>query len=263
MPPLIAFVLAAAWFVALLFQLGDLTAQRLDLVDAREAVPARRGPAIFWGVPLGSLLLVGILFGLDRGVRVAIEEGDVVRGSLLALALASLAAGGASVGAVFVRRRMPSEFAVLLAEVRARRGSRITAAELAELHSRYARLETWHAPPRDRSPRPLAALATRRGIPTYLGLAALVAIVVAVTTGGLEPAYLLVGVLMPVVSSVLAVLARRASIEAARTWHRVHETQRVEIARIIAELDRRAAKGVAGLSDRVSRALQILREQQG
>ena len=39
--------------------------------------------------------------------------------------------------------------------------------------------------------------------------------------------------------------------------------RRVDAAALCDELERRASRGVPGLSDRVSRALRILREQQG
>ena len=46
-------------------------------------------------------------------------------------------------------------------------------------------------------------------------------------------------------------------------WDEVYQKQRSEAAAELDELERRASRGVPGLSDRVSRALRILREQQG
>ena len=42
----------------------------------------------------------------------------------------------------------------------------------------------------------------------------------------------------------------------------VRRKQRAELVKTLDELERRTSRGVAGLSDRVNRALQILREQQ-
>jgi len=47
-----------------------------------------------------------------------------------------------------------------------------------------------------------------------------------------------------------------------RLRRRVYARQRVEIIRLLESYERASRKGVAGLGDRVARALQILREQQ-
>jgi hypothetical protein len=45
-------------------------------------------------------------------------------------------------------------------------------------------------------------------------------------------------------------------------WRRVYGRQRADIIGLLEGLERSSRKGVAGLGDRVARALQILREQQ-
>ena len=64
------------------------------------------------------------------------------------------------------------------------------------------------------------------------------------------------------VSSLLALASARASLASKTAWHAVYLKQRTEVEDLLIELEKAARKGVAGLGDRVARALQILREQQ-
>ena len=64
------------------------------------------------------------------------------------------------------------------------------------------------------------------------------------------------------VSSALAVVSARASLASKTAWHAVYLKQRTEVEDQLIELEKASRKGVAGLGDRVTRALQILREQQ-
>ncbi len=65
-----------------------------------------------------------------------------------------------------------------------------------------------------------------------------------------------------VVSSALALLSARASLASKTVWHAVYLKQRTDVEDLLVELEKASRKGVAGLGDRVARALQILREQQ-
>jgi hypothetical protein len=73
----------------------------------------------------------------------------------------------------------------------------------------------------------------------------------------------LLAIPLPVVTYVLALAAARASVAAASARASIHEQHRAEIDELIDRVSRSARKRVAGLGDRVNRALQILREQQG
>jgi hypothetical protein len=64
-------------------------------------------------------------------------------------------------------------------------------------------------------------------------------------------------------SFMLAVLEARCALAVKAAWHAVYQKQRTDSIRLIEELERSVRKGVAGLGDRVTRALQILRDQQG
>ena len=73
------------------------------------------------------------------------------------------------------------------------------------------------------------------------------------------PCLVLLGV---AVSSGLALTSARASLASKTAWHAVYLKQRSEVEDLLIELEKSSRKGVAGLGDRVARALQILREQQ-
>jgi len=65
-----------------------------------------------------------------------------------------------------------------------------------------------------------------------------------------------------VVSSGVALVSARASLASKTAWHAVYLKQRTEVEDLLIELEKSSRKGVVGLGDRVTRALQILREQQ-
>ncbi|CAN5171806.1 hypothetical protein BH11ACT2_BH11ACT2_05250 [soil metagenome] len=66
-----------------------------------------------------------------------------------------------------------------------------------------------------------------------------------------------------VVGAFLALFASRVTLASKIAWHAVYVKQRLDALRLLEELERSSRKGVAGLGDRVTRALQILRDQQG
>jgi len=84
-----------------------------------------------------------------------------------------------------------------------------------------------------------------------------------IATGDWQLGWLLgVVVLGVAVTSGLALTSARASLASKTAWHAVYLKQRSEVEDLLIELEKSSRKGVAGLGDRVTRALQILREQQ-
>lgn len=103
-----------------------------------------------------------------------------------------------------------------------------------------------------------------RAFPPLLALLAFLLSLAIVIAGGdgllwWLPAALLVAF---VVSSALAIVSARASLASKTAWHAVYLKQRTEVEDLLIELEKASRKGVVGLGDRVTRALQILREQQ-
>lgn len=69
-------------------------------------------------------------------------------------------------------------------------------------------------------------------------------------------------ILLPIASYVVALVGARTSLASKVAWHAIAQNQRAEVVDLLAEFERTSRKGVAGLGDRVTRALQILRDQQ-
>jgi hypothetical protein len=67
---------------------------------------------------------------------------------------------------------------------------------------------------------------------------------------------------LPVASYIIAVAGIRVTIASKVAWHAIAQNQRVDVVHLLSEFERSSRKGVAGLGDRVARALQILRDQQ-
>jgi hypothetical protein len=103
-----------------------------------------------------------------------------------------------------------------------------------------------------------------RLMPVLVALCLVVATALAVATNpGSSVAPLAIASLVaPIFSAALAYLSARVALAAKVSTNAVHRAQRDDVVRLIGEFDRTARKGVAGLGDRVTRALQILREQQ-
>jgi hypothetical protein len=69
-------------------------------------------------------------------------------------------------------------------------------------------------------------------------------------------------VLLPIASYGVGLVGARTSLASKVAWHAIAQNQRAEVVDLLAEFERTSRKGVAGLGDRVARALQILRDQQ-
>ena len=171
-----------------------------------------------------------------------------------------------------------SAFSAFRDELQDAAGARLSADQLSEFRQRLTALDEREAL-RSVPPSRGANAQLWRGVPWQLTAVAfsflpMVAIVVGEPRegelrdeGGLEEGTLgvavaLVGLLLPVISYVLALAVARASVAAAGARTILHSHQRAEIAELIDLAARSSRQKVAGLGDRVARALQILREQQ-
>ena len=67
---------------------------------------------------------------------------------------------------------------------------------------------------------------------------------------------------LPLVSYFVALSGIRVAIASKVAWHAIAQSQRIEVVDQLSEFERSSRKGVTGLGDRVTRALQILRDQQ-
>ena len=176
--------------------------------------------------------------------------------SIVALQLADVTLAAAGVG------RARDGLLPLLTELQDATGIRHTPEEVADYRERLDALageQTQQTPPTDLSANAwLWRRSPGRLVPVLLSA---VAVVLLFPLALRSPLFLALLVL-PVVSYVLALAAARASVTAAAIAHVENARQRRELEALIEEAARSSRKKTAGLGDRVTRALQILREQQ-
>jgi hypothetical protein len=265
----VALWLVILWLGGLLFQIADLGTAWLDLRTARTStgqLARRRAHELFWVAPLAALLALGFAFGVDLAVRMVLERGILpVIGVLLVLAVLVLVVAGAMVATIALLTRDVQSYALLRFAISDAQTRKLTKADVAEWRAELQAIDEREAVRHERIARIL------RLIPIGLSLAAFVALWVAVivdlqNVAPGEPwgpvALGVAAVLIPATSVVMAIRSARVSLRARASWSLVNGKQREALVRSLDELERRTSRGVAGLSDRVNRALQILREQQ-
>jgi hypothetical protein len=267
---IVAAALVSLWLIALLFQLSDLGANWLTALNARD-IPGRGGrthpTAVVWMPPVASLLAVAVMLGANGAGRL-LFNGHPWSGVIILLGLAVVIAAVALGALVILRQRTVPSYAVLREKLRLLRGAKLTKDEVVDLHEELALIDALHhrgqsAPPSADGAIAATARANRwRLSPAILGALAFIAVAVAAIGSEYWP-LALPAVLLPVASFLLGRSSARALRTAQSAWDEVYQKQRSEAAAELDELERRASRGVPGLSDRVSRALRILREQQG
>lgn len=162
---------------------------------------------------------------------------------------------------VLTASRLPqlSAFEAIKVELADAQGKRLTTEQLEAYRKQITALDEREAA-RAVPPGRGANSQLWRGTPWRLVPVALSAVPILLTSS--EWPASLIAIALPVLSYVLALAAARASVAASSARIAVHELQRVEIEDLLDRASRSSRKRVAGLGDRVTRALQILREQQ-
>ena len=267
----------------------------------RNRAARRRVTEYFWSIPVVFTLGLGFALGIDYAGRLLFDESRT-RDGLILLAILLFVAFGAGIGIVYALSRGESgSYAVLRENLQEDAAVRLTAAQLVSFRSqlddvdrkqRHIRLGVRDGAGLPRTRAALNSLADQfRAVPpaglqavsaigwryawVYLWrgnflrvvapilslLTFALALVISIATEGdwWLPVALLVAF---AVSSLLALVSARASLASKTAWHAVYLKQRTEVEDLLIELEKAARKGVAGLGDRVARALQILREQQ-
>ena len=163
---------------------------------------------------------------------------------------------------VITASRLPqlSAFAAIRAELTDATGQRFSVEELEAFRTQIAELDAREAA-RAVPPGRGATEQLWRGTPWRL-TPVLLAFAPVFLMAPLWPVNLL-ALLLPVITYVLALAAARASVAASSARALLHEAHRAEIEEMLDQAVRAGRKRVVGLGDRVTRALQILREQQG
>jgi hypothetical protein len=273
-PWVIAGVLAALWLLVALFQLGDVATVFVDSRTARDRdAPGRlareRINELFWIIPVVAILALAIGVGIDYAGRNFFDTGQPAIGSLLLLGVAVLVVGvsGLALGAVAATDSV--SYAMLRRDLREAEGTRITPAQLLEFRARLSRVDA-RTRSKTRQTRILVTpTSVVRLVAIAVGILLVIAVCIAVALS--QPAerpwnrggsLIVISVLAPVLSAVFAALGIRFGLSSDTAWRRVYARQRLDILKLLEGFDRVTRKGVAGLGDRVARALKILGEQQ-
>ncbi|MEX1079424.1 MAG: hypothetical protein WED09_09990 [Homoserinimonas sp.] len=263
----VALWLIVLWLGGLLFQIADLGTAWFDLRNARTStgqLARRRAHELFWVAPCAALLALVLAFGIDLAASLVFDrEVLVVVGILLALAVIVLVVSATVVAIVALLTRDIQSYALLRFTIGDAQSRKLTKADVEGWRQELGAIDEREAVRHERIARLL------RFIPIVLAVGALAAVWVAVIDGLRSPdagwGAVVVGIaaaLIPVASILLAIRSARISLRARASWSLVNGKQRAELVKTLDELERRTSRGVAGLSDRVNRALQILREQQ-
>lgn len=267
----------------------------------RNRASRRRVTEYFWSIPVVFTLALGFALGIDYAGRLLFDESRT-RDGLTLLAILLFVAFGAGIGIVYaLSRGESSSYAVLRENLQEDAAVRLTVAQLESFRAqldevdrkqRRIRLGVRDSAGMPRTRAVLNNLAGQfRAVPpgglqamnsigwryawAYLWrgnffrvlgpIVALIAFLLALGIAIVSPFnwWLPVGLFAAfVVSSLLALTSARASLASKTAWHAVYLKQRTEVEDLLIELEKASRKGVAGLGDRVARALQILREQQ-
>lgn len=262
----VALWLVVLWLGGLLFQIADLATAWFDLRSARTntgLLVRRRAHEVFWVTPVAALLALVLAFGIDFAAVLVFDRGWLlVVGVLLALTVIVLVVSFTVVAIVALLTRDVQSYGLLLYTLSNAKATKVSRADVDGWRSELAAIDEREAVRHEHTARLL------RLIPIALAVGAVVMVWVAIIDDlRSEPGWGwivsgLTAILIPVISIVIAARSARISLRARASWILINGKQRSEVLKALDELERRTGRGVAGLSDRVNRALQILREQQ-
>jgi len=257
------------WLVALSLQLADLGTARFDArLLARGTRTVVRLHPVAWVIPLAALVVVGLGIGLDWEARLLFDDRDPLAAVVVAVVmLVGLVAAWLAI-TVAATRPAADSYRALRDELVDVAGTRVQQERLDEMRHRLTAIDD----DRDRTPpsptastRAVAAWIFRRP-QRVLPPAAAVLLLVVVSIAAAENAgrgwTLAVAIVALVLSVVLAIAGARASLVLLNAVRDAQIEYRAEVIHLLGEAEKISKKPVAGLGERVSRALQILREQQ-
>jgi hypothetical protein len=281
--------LSAAWYAMLAAQERSASSR------------FRRPGELFWVLPAVSVIALATALAVDWAGRVIFDAGRPLVGTLMLLGIAVVLVTLSLCLLAGLRQRQPLTYARLRQSVSDAKATRPAKADIAAFKAQLAQLDDRHGairlgPTESRAltgirrrleqtarvlasgtgmtagvvrsvPWRFAAALLGRGsrwrlVPVAIGVAAFVAAVVAAAVTGTGVALAVASILVPCLSYLVALVSARVSLASKVAWHAVCLRQRADAASDLHELERRTSRGVPGLSDRVARALRILREQQ-
>jgi len=263
----------------------------------------RRTTELLWTIPGVAVLSIALAFGVELAGRVIFDEGSIWGWTILVIVVLVGAFGGLAIVAGIIRKERPdyasiradlndlvgqrlttdriAEFRAMLneADLRQRR-IRIGRKNKARVGAARAELEDISEGFKSMAPVGTQAVRSIRWSvavevfwrASFIGILAILVsivpwIVVAVynahNDAWAHPQLFFVLLLATPISVALGITGTRAALAARTAQHAVFLKQRAEVVQLLEEFDKTSRKGVTGLGDRVAKALQILRDQQG
>lgn len=260
----------AIWLLALALQFADIGTARFDYRRlARGSRTVVRLHPVAWVVPLAALAIIGVGFGIAWGSQLWFVDEQPLAAMLVALLLTALVVGGWLVVTVAATNPASDSYRAIRDELVELRGARVQQEWVTSLRTRLEVLDDAGGrtmPPVDLSLRSTAGWVVRRPqrlIPPLLPMLSIVPLVIALPAHPEAGAWVAGAIGAIVLSVVLSVVGARRSLELLAAVREAQLQFRSEAEQLLAEAEKTSRKPVAGLGDRVTRALQILREQQG
>jgi hypothetical protein len=248
----------AGWALAVLLQLVDVVTGHQVRRAGRAAGTRDRDRVLAWTVAVCAIVLVAVVLGVDVAARLLFDRAEFLSGALALVGLATVTAVTALLAARALRRPQTG-YQVIRDELRSKTGARLAKGRLADYRAWLSAIDERQGDLRRR----VVAGRWTRIVPVFVALLALGSGLALASSGALAWWVAALCVVPVVLSAWLAVWGARISLARNLAIHAVHQKQRAEAVVLLEDLDRKAPRKVAGLSERVSRALAILREQQG
>ncbi|MGV8876014.1 MAG: hypothetical protein ACOH1K_00730 [Rhodoglobus sp.] len=266
--------MTALWLIAFATQLADYATARFDHQRLSRGVRSRiRLHPVAWVVPVAGITFMLIAVGVDWSTRMLFAGSDQLLAATLGfLSTVVVLIAVTAIITVVVARPPADSYRLMRDELIEGAGVRMHQDRVDEYHGRVLAL-TDAATARHgaagtagtvrASVRSLGVRTPHRLIAPVIALALLGVAIVAVATETSLPWWVLALALGCVALSVaMALAAARASLSLHTQVRLSQDSYRRELLDLLIEAERGSKKRVAGLGDRVARALSILREQQ-
>ncbi|MBH0131529.1 hypothetical protein [Salinibacterium sp. NK8237] len=263
-------VLAALWLVAFSAQLADYGTARFDHLRLARGVRTRlRLHPVAWTVPVAAVGIVVMAIAADWSTRLFFAEpAQAPAATLVALSTVVVAVAIVAIIAVVVVRPPADSYRLVRDELIETTGLRIHQDQMDEFRARVAAIDAALHNDRITDNTKLAAVLRLSLRTPHRLIAPLLSVALIVTAAvqlaqGTQPSWVLGFTIIAFSVSInIGVSAARASLALGLSVRSTQDVYRGELMSLIVEAERSSKKRVAGLGDRVTRALSILREQQ-
>jgi hypothetical protein len=262
--------LAALWLIALSTQVADYATARFDHLRLARGVRTRmRLHPVAWVVPVAGIAIVITAVGVDWGTRMFFASPTQIPSAvLITLSSVVIIVAIASTITVVVVRPPTDSYRLVRDELIELAGVRLHQDQVDEFHARVSAID---AASKDRKTSDASTIPSAlqlvmrtplRLIAPVISIAVAIAAVVDLVTDPSRPWVLVVALFTVAISISWGIVAARASLALRTAVRSTQDVYRRELIGLIIEAEKSSKKRVAGLGDRVARALSILREQQ-